>query len=340
MVPSNDIELDDLLSRPGPELVAALPRLQDPLVVLGAGGKMGPTLCLLARRAARQAGRPLRIIAVSRFSNPESRTWFERHGIETHACDLFERGALAALPDAGDVVYLVGQKFGTSRDPSATWAANAIPPGHVVERFAGSRIVALSTGNVYPLVPVASGGATEDTPLTPLGEYPNAAVARERLFEFHARRHDTPLVLLRLNYAVELRYGVLHDLARRVWDGEPIDVSHGWFNCLWQGDANDRILRALELASRPPLTLNLTGPEILSVRDIATRLADLLGRPARFTGTEDDTALLNNAARSVAEFGPPRLTPYDLLPAVAEWTKSGGRTLNKPTHFEVRDGRF
>lgn len=341
-LPSTETELEEYLTRPGTELVAFAPQIREPLVVLGAGGKMGPTLCLLARRAATAAGagRSLRVLAVSRFGDPTARAWFDRHGIEALSCDLQDRDAVAALPEAGDVIYLVGQKFGTSGDPAGTWATNTLPPGHVVERYPRSRIVALSTGNVYPMMPAPGRGAAEDTPLTPVGEYPNAAVARERLFEFHARRHHTPLALLRLNYAVELRYGVLHDLASRIWKGEAVDVRNGWFNCLWQGDANDRILRALQYVSEPPLKLNLTGPEPLGVRDVATRLGTLLDRPVRFAGEEGPTALLSNAARSLQLFGPPTMTTDALLPAVAAWVRSGGRSLNRPTHFEVRDGRF
>ncbi len=338
--PVSETELDALLSEPDPALEAFVSRIRPPLVILGAGGKMGPTLCLLARRAADAAGLPLPIIAVSRFGSPEPRAWLDAHGIETRSCDLFDRDAVAQLPDAGDVLYLVGQKFGTSRDPASTWAANAIPPGLIAERYPGSRLVVLSTGNVYPLVPTTGNGATETTPLTPIGEYPNAAVARERLFEFHTRQHHTPLVILRLNYAVELRYGVLHDIASRIWQGAAIDLGHGWFNCLWQGDANRRILRALDLAAQPPQVLNLTGPDRLSVRDLATRLGALLERPVRFTGTEGSTALLSDATLASQAFGPPTMPIDTLLRWTADWVRRGGRSLNKPTHFEVRDGSY
>jgi nucleoside-diphosphate-sugar epimerase len=340
LYPSTEPELEDLLTRPGAELIRFMGQIREPLVVLGAGGKMGPTLCLLARRAAEAAGRSLRIVAVSRFGTPATRQWFAEHNLETISCDLQDRSALPGLPDAGDVIYLVGQKFGTSRDPATTWAANTIPPGLVVERYPDSRIVALSTGNVYPMVPLASGGATENTPTTPVGEYANAAVARERLFEFHSRRARTPLALLRLNYAVELRYGVLHDIAARIARHEPVDVRNGWFNCLWQADANERILRALGHATYPPLVLNLTGPETLSVRTVATRLAELLGHPVRFEGAEGSSALLANTARSLELFGPPRVTVDEAIQRVAAWFRAGGRSLNKPTHFEVVDGRF
>ncbi len=332
-------QLDEQLTRPGGALVEAASRWSGPLVVLGAGGKMGPTLSVLARRAAEAAGRRVRVIAVSRFGGPQARQWIESRGVETVACDLFDRSAVAGLPEAPDVLYLVGQKFGTQRDPVPTWGANVVPPGHVLERYPESRIVALSTGNVYPLVPVDRGGATEDTPMGPEGEYPNAAVARERIFEFHGRRRGTRMVFVRLNYAIDLRYGVLHDLARRVWQGEEIPLSNGWFNCIWQGDANDRILRLLEQATHPPSVYNLTGP-VVSVRECATRLGRLLDRPVRLAGTESPTALLSSAGRLNGLYGAPPTALDDMLAWTAEWVRAGGRTLDKPTGFEVRDGRF
>ena len=337
---SDEEALDEFLSRPQPALVAHIKTVRSPLLVLGAGGKMGPTLAVLAKRAAEVAGHPLRVIAVSRFGDASGRAWLERRGVETLACDLFDRKPVAVLPNAEDIIYLVGLKFGTSQNPSLTWAANTIVPTLVAERFPGSRIVALSTGNVYPLVPVSSGGATEDHPLTPLGEYANAAVARERIFEYHAQRFSTPIVQVRLNYAVELRYGVLRDLAEKVWQGELVDVSNGYFNCIWQGDANDMILRSLPLTRNPPLSLNLTGPGVLSVRETATRLGELMGRAVSFTGTEAGDALLGSATRACKLLGEPP-TPLDsILPWTARWVMEGGRSLNRPTHFEVRDGKY
>lgn len=333
-------DLDDLLTCPRPELVEFIPKLSGPLVVLGAGGKMGPTLAVLARRAADAAGHRLDIIAVSRFADEAPRRWLEARGVRTASADLLEKDTLRRLPDASHVVYLVGLKFGTSHDPARTWAVNTLVPAHVVERYATSRIVALSTGNVYPLVPVAGQGSVETDALTPLGEYANAAVARERLFEFCARRQGTPLVIIRLNYAVELRYGVLVDIARKVLAGEPVDVTMGYLNCIWQGDANEMILRALALAQAPPLTLNLTGPEALSVRELAQRFGTLLQKPALIVGSEATTALVSNAARACALLGRPP-TPVDqVLRMTAEWLSVGGRTLNKPTHFETRDGKY
>ncbi len=333
-------QLDDVLTRPGARLVEFVKGLEGPLLILGAGGKMGPTLAVLARRAAEAAGCPLQVIAASRFTDANARAWLESRGVETISCDLFDRDAVAGLPEAFNVIYLVGLKFGTSQNPALTWAANTLIPTAVSERFQGSRIVALSTGNVYPLVPVASGGATESHPLTPLGEYANAAVARERIFEFHAQRFGTPLVLVRLNYAVELRYGVLRDVAEKVWRDEPVDLSNGYFNCIWQGDANDMILRALSLVASPPRPLNLTGSDALSIRSLAARFGELLGRTPKLVGVEAADALLSNAATAIKLLGPPETSLEDVLRWTAHWVKLGGRSLNKPTHFEVRDGKY
>jgi nucleoside-diphosphate-sugar epimerase len=337
---AGEAQLHDLLTRPRPELVEFIRQIRSPLLILGAGGKMGPTLAVLACRAAAAAGRELRVIAVSRFSNAATRTWLESRGVETIACDLFNRDEISRLPDARDVLYLVGVKFRTSQNPALTWAANTVIPTNVAERFPKARIVALSTGNVYPLMPVAGGGATEANPLTPLGEYANAAVARERIFEFHSQRHGIPMVLVRLNYAVELRYGVLRDIAQKVWAGELVDLASGYFNCIWQGDANEFILRSLGLAASPPLALNLTGPDVLSVRAVATWLAELMGKPVKFIGAESSTALLNNAARVCTLLGPPPTPLEDALRWTAHWVMRGGTSLNKPTHFEVRDGIY
>jgi nucleoside-diphosphate-sugar epimerase len=337
---ADEAQLDDVLSRPRPQLVEFIRQVRSPLVILGAGGKMGPTLAVLAHRAAMTAGHKLRVIAVSRFNNTAAREWLEAHGVETISCDLFDREAVARLPEAADLLYLVGVKFGTSQNPSLTWAANTIIPTNVAGRFPAARMVALSTGNVYPMVPIARGGATETDPLTPLGEYANAAVARERLFEFHSGQRGTRMVLVRLNYACDLRYGVLHDLAQSVRSGEAVDLTTGYFNCIWQGDANDCIVRSLGLAASPPLALNLTGPDILSVRAVATRLAELMGKSVKFTGLESGLALLNNPARACELLGTPPTPLEQTMRWTAHWVMRGGTSLNKPTHFAVRDGQY
>lgn len=337
---ATEAALDEVMTRPPPELVAFVPEIRGPLVVLGAGGKMGPSLCVQATRAAEAAGVALDVVAVSRFSDPAARAWLDARGVRTVSADLMERDALAALPDAHDVVYLVGMKFGTSAAPARTWAANTVAVANACERYAGARVVALSTGNVYPLVPVEGGGSVEGDPLTPLGEYANACVARERLFEYGSERHGVRAVLVRLNYALDLRYGVLVDLARKVAAGEPVDVTMGSLNAVWQGDANALVLRALARAEAPPVALNLTGPARLSVRDLAHALGARLGRPPVLVGAEAETALLSNTDRMQAWFGAPT-TPLDrVLDWTADWVARGGRLLGKPTKFEVRDGRY
>ena len=335
-----DAELEEVLTRPRPVLMEFIRSISSPLVILGAGGKMGPTLAVLAKRAAQLAGHPLEVIAVSRFSDEAARHSLERQGVKTLSADLLEREQVGRLPDSGNIIYLVGLKFGTKENPGATWAVNALVPAHVAERYPESRIVALSTGNVYPLVPIESGGSSENSALTPLGEYANAAVARERIFEYFARKQGTRVTLVRLSYALDLRYGVLVDIARKVYSGEPIDVTSGFFNCIWQADANEMILRSLALASNPPTPLNLTSPTIFSARKVAARFSELLGRPARFVGAESATAFLSNTERMCSELGLPPTAFETVIGWTAHWVQNGGRSLNKPTHFEVRDGAY
>lgn len=333
-------ELDEVMTRPSVELVSFVTTLRGPLLILGAGGKMGPSLAARAKRAAEAARIDLPVIAVSRFSDDAARRWLERWGVETLSADLFDRDGVARLPDAENVIYLVGTKFGTTANPSRTWAVNTLVPERVAERYARSRIVALSTGNVYPLVPASSSGSIESDPLTPIGEYPNAAVARERIFDFFSRENGTQVVLIRLNYAADLRYGVLVDVARRVRAGEPVDVTTGCFNCIWQGDANDAILRALALAESPARPLNLTGAAKLSVRTLAEEFGRLFDLPVQISGTEAETALLSDSSEARRLLGEPP-TPIDtVIHWTAEWIRRGGRLWDKPSHFEVRDGMF
>jgi uncharacterized protein YbjT (DUF2867 family) len=336
----SDEELLDLLTRPSDALIDFIATLSTPLVVLGAGGKMGPTLCALARRAALEAGHALDVIAVSRFSNGAARKWLTDRGVRTIAADLLDRDAVNGLPDAENIINLTGLKFGTSQNPTLTWATNTLGPAFAAERFACSRIVALSTGNVYPLVPVAGPGATEDLSLTPVGEYANAAIARERLFEYFSQLNQTSVALIRLNFAVELRYGVLVDIARRVLAGTPIDVTNGWFNCIWQGDANEMILRSLQLAESPAKAWNLSHPDRQSVRVVAERFAELLECQARFSSTEAKDAFVCDPRRICEKLGAPS-TPLDtVIEWTAGWIRRGGTDLNRSTSFEVRDGKY
>jgi nucleoside-diphosphate-sugar epimerase len=333
-------QLNELLTRPRAALVEFIKTVPSPLLILGAGGKMGPTLAVLAKRAASTAGHPLEVIAVSRFSDPNARAWLEARQVRTIACDLLDAQAVRELPDADALLYCVGLKFGTAQDPAATWAMNTLVPARVLERYPQARIAALSTGNVYPLAETGKGGALETAPLTPRGEYANAAVGRERIFEFCSRAHRTPVTLLRLFYAVELRYGVLVDIAQKVRLGDGIELANGYFNCIWQGDANELALRALSLAAWPPSVWNLCRPETFSVRAVALRLGELLGRPAQFIGAEAPTALLGASARLCAALGEPSIPLDVMLRWIANWVKQGGRSLAKPTHFEVRDGNY
>jgi nucleoside-diphosphate-sugar epimerase len=333
-------DLEERLAKPNVALVEFIKTLPSPLVILGAGGKMGPTLSLLASRAAHAANHPLEIIAVSRFREEGQLRWFERHGITAVSNDLLDSAQVRKLPDAPNVIYLVGLKFGTSQNPARTWAVNTLIPDRVIERYRTARIVALSTGNVYPNNDIKLGGSQETDPLTPLGEYANAAVGRERIFQFCSELQGTPITLLRLFYAVELRYGVLVDIARKVYRNAAIELANGHFNCIWQGDANDLALRALALAASPPSIWNLCRPEIYSTRAVAARLGELMGRTPRFNGTEAPTALLGNPARLCAKLGAPSVTLEAMLGWIAHWAKQGGRDLDKPTHFEGRDGKY
>lgn len=332
--------LEDILSEPYPEDIAAAKSLEGGLLILGAGGKMGPTLARRAAESFRRAGRPDPVVAVSRFGNHEQRLRLEDCGVRTIAGDLLDEATLASLPRLPHVIYMAGTKFGTSGNEPATWAMNSYLPGRVAEHFKSSRIVALSTGNVYPLVPADSPGPRESDPTGPVGEYAQSCLGRERVFEFFSRRNQTPVCLIRLNYAVEPRYGVLLDIAQRVFSGEPVRLEMGYVNVIWQGDANSVCLRAFPLCSAPPSVLNLTGPEKLSVESLARDLGRRLGREPDFSGKAGETALLSNADRCREVFGPPKVGIDLLLDLVAHWVRTGGKTLGKPTKFEVRDGKF
>lgn len=332
-------ELDEALSRPPEELGPELATLGGDLVILGVAGKMGPSLARMARRALDAAGSRAQVFGVARFSNPAGLKTLERWGVHPVQANLLERDEVRRLPEAAAVVFMAGMKFGTTGAQAQTWATNAYLPGLVAERYPGVRTVVFSTGNVYPFVAPESGGATEETPPVPVGEYAQSALGRERVFEYFSRRHGTPTAIFRLNYAVELRYGILLEIARKVHAGAPIDVRTGYVNVIWQGDANAMALRCLAAADSPPSIWNVTGPEILAVRDLARKFGALLGREPVFEGHEEPTALLSNPARAIARFGRP--TPVEtLLPWVAHWVRIGGRILDKPTHFETRDGKF
>lgn len=333
-------DLEERLSRPRDILVDDLRKLDGDILILGAGGKLGPSLVRLALRGVAAAGTRVRVFAVSRFSEAGLADALRDAGAEVVVADVADDAALAALPDAANVVFLVGAKFGTSGREHATWATNAYLPGRIAQRFAGSRLVALSTGNVYPLVPVTAGGCVEQTPVQPVGEYAMSCLGRERILTHFALRDDTPLALIRLNYAVEMRYGVLVDIARAVHAGVAVDLTMGHANVVWQGYANEVVLRALHHTATPPFVLNLTGPELVSVRQVATAVAARLGRELVLTGTEAPTALLSNAQVCHRLFGYPDVPLAELIDLTADWVAGGQPLLGKPTGFQRRDGKF
>jgi nucleoside-diphosphate-sugar epimerase len=329
--------LEDCLSQPTPELAADLAGVPGDILVLGVAGKMGPTLARMAKRS-----RPdKRVIGVARFTDATVRTGLEQAGVETIACDLRNRRAVAALPRLPNVIYMAAMKFGASDNPALTWAMNVHAPAIVAEMFAASRIVAFSTGCVYPFVPVESGGATEATPTgPPPGDYAYSCVGRERMLEYFSAELGTPGRLVRLNYAIDMRYGVLHDIAAKVLAGEVLELTMGHVNVIWQGDACAMALRCLARTTAPTSPLNVTGPQTLSVRWLAEEFARRFSRAARLTGSEAPTGWLNNASRMVAEFGPPRVGIDRMLDWTADWLLRGMPSHGKPTHYEVRDGRF
>jgi len=332
--------LEDLLSEPDDGVIDTVRRLDGDVVVLGVGGKMGPSLARMLKRAADAAGVRKRVIGVSRFSSADLPRQLQAWGIETIAADLLDPDQLEKLPRVPNVVYMAGMKFGTTGQSARTWAMNAVLPAYVCRRFRGSRIVAFSTGNVYPMVPVTSGGATEADEPQPVGEYAQSCLGRERVFEHFSRTDGTPVALIRLNYAVEMRYGVLVDMAQRVLAGETIDVTMGNLNCIWQADANAMSIQAFDHAASPPFVLNVTGPEVVSVRRTCEELARGMDTTVSFSGVESPTAYLNNAQLSHRLFGYPRVNIQQVVQWTAEWVQRGGQSLGKPTHFEARDGKF
>ncbi|MCC6484902.1 MAG: NAD(P)-dependent oxidoreductase [Armatimonadetes bacterium] len=336
---TSEQQLDDVLSTPSPALIDDLSKLDGDILILGGAGKMGPTLARQEQRALQEAGHPGGVTVVARFSDPSSRARLEEWGIRTVAADLLDRKAHAELPEAENIVFMAGRKFGSTGAESLTWAMNCYLPGIVAERYPHSRFAVFSTGNVYPLSPVSAGGSLETSPVGPVGEYAQSCLGRERIFQHFSNINSTPAVLLRISYAIDLRYGVLADVAQKVWTGDPVDVTTGHAAVIWQGDANAWCLRSLLHASTPPSVLNITGP-IISIRETAEGFGRLLGRPPVITGEEAPDALVLNAGKAASLFGAPVVSIEQMMRWIAHWVESGGRTLNKPTHFEQRDGRF
>jgi nucleoside-diphosphate-sugar epimerase len=333
-------QLEELLSRPGPEVTDMFSRTEGDVIFLGIGGKIGPSLARMARRACDSTGRAKRIYGVSLFESEEQRAAFEKQGIETIHGDLLDHAFIQTLPRVKNVFFLAGMKFGSEENLSLTWAVNTYMPAMVAEYFRDSRIAAFSTGCVYPLVPVESGGSKESDHPESVGEYAQSCLGRERMFGYGSRKYKTPVILIRLNYSVELRYGVLVDIAAKVKNRQPIDLSMGHFNVIWQGDVNDFVLRSLEVAASPAVALNITGKDTLRVRDVAMEFGKLFGEETELVGKEAPTALLNNAGHAFELFGQPRVPIDRVIGWIAEWMKAEKKLLGKPTHFEVRDGKY
>jgi len=333
-------QLDDVLTTPSAALCADLATLDGDLMIVGSAGKMGPTLSTLARRAFDANGDHRKVIAVSRFSDASARQQLDAAGIETIAADLHDPAALANLPDAANIVYMLGTKFGTTGREYQTWATNTYLAGRVADRFPDSRFTVFSSGNIYPLRPVVQGSADESTAPDPVGEYAQSCLARERLFEHAAHTHGTKVAIFRLNYAIDLRYGVLYDIASQVHAGKAVDIAMGNVNVIWQGDANEIALRMLTVASSPATVLNVTGPENISTRWLVHEFARRFGVEPKIEGEEAPTALLSNATAAFARFGYPSVPLGTMIDWVAAWIEQDGPTLNKPTHFQEREGKF
>lgn len=333
-------ELLEFMTRPGARLVADMKKLDGDIMILGAGGKIGPSMAITAKRAADAAGTGARVFAASLFDGEEAPEAMRRAGVEVIAADLSDPAQLAALPDAKNVIFMAGRKFGTVGRESATWQTNVILPYLAAERYAGSRFVAFSTGNVYGMAPVVSGGFCEDDVLRPIGEYAQSCLGRERILEHCSEKNRTPMLIFRLNYAIDLRYGVLYDIAKAIMDERPIDVSQGVFNCIWQGDVCEYAIRSLLRTAVPPEKLNVSSPEALSIRWAAKELGKRLGKEPRFTGEEVNSALFSNCQKLVRTMGAPTVGILSMMDMVADWILRGGEAISAPTHFETTNGVY
>ena len=333
-------KLNELLTTPSDKLVADIAKIKGDIMILGAGGKIGPTLAILAKNAIVKAGIEKRVIAVSRFSDQIALDLLHSNGVETISCDLLDHDSLEALPEVENVIYMAGRKFGTDGQEYLTWAMNATLPAFVAYKFRKSNIVVFSSGNIYPIVPLSSGGCTEDDKVSPVGEYAMSCLARERAFEYAANQYGTPIFIYRLNFAVDLRYGVLFDCAKKIMDGTPISLSTPCFNFIWQGSANEIAIRGLLHCGVPAVKMNVTGPETVSIKAASIKLGKLLGKDPIFEGSDQGNAYLNNASRAMELFGYPEVSADTLIRWQAEYILDGGRTIDKPTHFEERKGSY
>ncbi|HTE33789.1 MAG TPA: NAD(P)-dependent oxidoreductase [Chryseolinea sp.] len=333
-------ELDNALYKISDELIDDMKRLDGDIIILGAGGKMGPSLARLAKLSMDAAGMNHKVIAVSRFGNKETEKELQHLGIETISIDLIDDSSLQKLPDARNVIYMAGTKFGTTGNEHYTWAMNAYLPGMVAKKFRNSRIVVFSTGNVYPLTSVETNGPDETYPVGPIGEYAQSCLGRERIFEHFSISNQTPVLIYRLNYAIDLRYGVLLEIGKAVRVKKPINLSMGYVNVIWQGDANQIAIRCLHHCTTPPSVLNVTGAEKVAVRWIAHEFGKLFGIEPVFENEDQSTALLSNASRMETLFPFHKVSIDEMILMTAEWLKQGGSLLDKPTHFQERAGKF
>jgi len=326
--------------KPSRRLVDDITRIESDILILGAGGKMGPAMAQLAQDAINEANIQKKVIAVSRFSDNSVPEKLNSFGIETIKADLLNDSDLEKLPEIPNIIYLAGHKFGTTGNESYTWIMNSYLPGKVAEKFQKSNLVVFSSGNVYPLSPVVNGGMTEDMPASPIGEYAQSCLGRERIFEYFSRKNNTPMFIYRLNYANDVTYGVLLEIAKSVKEEREIDLSMGDVNVIWQGDANEIAIRALLHCSIPPKVVNVTGPETISVRWIANEFGKQLNKTPKFIGSESSDALLSNAAECFKIFSYPNVSLKQMIELIGSWVEEGGKTINKPTHFQERKGEF
>lgn len=333
-------QLMERLTQPGLSLQTDIRNIEGDLLILGVGGKMGPSLAILAKRAFEQAGMNNRVIGVSRFSDPQKQEYLEQFGVETIPGDLLDEAFLQGLPSLPNVIFMAGQKFGTVGQEDFTWAMNTYLPGRIAEKYRESRIVVFSTGNVYPFTEINGTGATEETPTGPVGEYAQSCLGRERIFQYFAKKYSTPILIFRLNYALDLRYGVLNDIARKVWLEQPIDLRMGYVNVIWQGDANAYALRSLLHCQSPANLLNVTGPEKLSLRELANAFGERMQKRVHFEGDPSSTALLSDASKCFERMGKPKVSAAQLVDWTVDWIMADGEALGKPTKFQVRDGKF
>ena len=333
-------QLEASLSQPSADLIEDLNDIEGDILILGVGGKMGPSMARLAKQALKANGKANRVIGVSRFSTEALQKKLSQQGVETIKADLLNENDLAGLPNSRNVIFMAGTKFGTTGNESHTWATNTYLPGRVADKFRDSNIVVFSTGNVYPFMPVDSGGATESVQPDPVGEYAQSCLGRERVFEHFAKINGTPLLIFRLNYAVDFRYGVLIEIGKAVLNEVPIDLSTGHVNVIWQGDANAYALRSLLLCSNPPTILNITGPETASVREVAHAYGLRFGKEPFFVNQEQPTALLSNASKALNVLGNPKVSLEKMLDVTSVWLSQGGELYDKPTHFQERKGTF